>query len=336
MNVKKLNLKNVGEIDNGDKYNYIQTLLNPEKYGGIKAPSKKRVPTVTLQLKTSAILTTDINGQAVLKIAPFFLIDNDIINYPMPYTFVTSQGQMNSYFYIKNLGASYTYGYYDGSEENAKYAILDQKVPSCLYTYYRLVSASVCVKYIGSLKEASGLIGGGISYEEIDPVLSFGVISNSPIDPGVGDVISSFVPAISTQEMIDNIRHMQYTKENRCLEGIRMLYYPVDSSYLDFVPLPDKDNLQYKERGIDADTDAPYIEVDKMHYKKGFNWYVYVDGGIPECRNYMIELYCNYECIVNPKMILYVIPTENNFIIPEEELGKLIEEIKIKSLNKLI
>ena len=41
MNVKKLNLKNVGEIDNGDKYNYIQTLLNPEKYGGIKAPSKK-------------------------------------------------------------------------------------------------------------------------------------------------------------------------------------------------------------------------------------------------------------------------------------------------------
>lgn len=333
MNTKKLNLKNIGEIDNGDKYNYIQTLLNPEKYGGIKAPSKKRVPTVTLQLKTNAILTTDINGQVVLKVTPFFLIDNDIINYNMPYTYITRQGQMDNYFNIKNLGVSYTYGYYDGSDENDKYTIMDQKVPSCLYTYYRLVSASLYVKYIGSIKEASGLVGGGISYEEVDPVLSFGVISNSP---GVEEVVSSFVPAISTEEMIDNIRHMQYTRENRCLEGIRMLYYPVDNSYLDFVPLPDKNNLQYKERGLDADTDAPYIEVDKMYYKKGFNWYAYVDGGKPESKNYMIELCCNYECIVNPKMLLYVIPTENNFIMPEEELGKLIEEIKRKSLNKLI
>lgn len=334
LNKIKNEIQSFGNVNNGNKYNYIQTLLYPEKYGGIKAPINKKIPTVTVQLRSHINIKTDPVGKTVVVINPFFLIDNDVINYPFQYVYNTYEGETTAYFFIKKFSMSHTYDIYDGTPETPYTTLIDQTVESCLYSHYRLVSASVNVKYKGSLNDARGVIGGGISFENINTALVYGIYSLTPEEPHSDILDSSYFPGIEYDKMIDKIRHMSYTRENSCLEGIRMLYFPPDNSFLNFVPLANVDCLIYKKRkGM---VYSPCIEVDKAYIKTGFNWFIYIDDGIPESTDYIIELCCNFECIVTSKMLIYIIPNENDYMISEQQLLDIINNIRNNCINKLL
>ena len=148
------------------EYSYLNNLLYPEKCKGVKIPSPIPVPSCSFQLHNCVTLSTNSSGNLAFVFNPFFLanandfktvvkIDSDQGNYRLTETnFLTT-------LWVNNNGSL------SGYEPNDNWDPINigQAIPN-VYDQYRLVSASIVVKYIGRLDITSGVIGGAIIYDD--------------------------------------------------------------------------------------------------------------------------------------------------------------------------
>ena len=312
LNIKliKEKIDSLNEISEDKKEEYLNSLLNPESCVNAKIPSAQPLPTCSFQIKYSVFLDVSNAGSIIIRLNPFFLVDSSV-NKNMQVTYDSHEYMysilnVSSFCYLQN-GANTQET--DGNWENY---YIGQSVPAGLYDMYRLVSASLKVDYVGPLFEAKGDLGGSIIVSEKEYLNVGGLI----IGPDMVEYLSSYTcyPEFST---IASVKNGLYSKTTSIRKGLRMLYFPLDRSYLQFCKILKGENIQQK---LPASAfDSPEIVSNIGNYdKKGFNWFVYIQGATVG-RYYKLEMCCNYECLVRPEVLNYI-PTEiSNYNIKEEE-----------------
>ena len=275
-------INNLIHINDKDKYRYLNALLNPEKSKNIKMPSKIPIPSCTFQLHETKILS---GNNFRIMFNPFFLYDKRVIDIPDYYdTFYGPYGEEN----YGRIDSSEFIGFYkpiffttlveifkelSWREDSiqTRYIDINQGLPH-LYSKYRLVSASITVKYVGSMETSNGIIGGAIITEDNNYVSSH---MEMIVDDGTIEGASQnrmFYKYYDYNLVLNSLYHQQ----NKCIDGIRLIYFPLDNSYEEFVDVFTPKNV--KETGFTLNyqgAENAYLIGDK-NFKNAFNFYIYI------------------------------------------------------------
>ena len=210
---------------------------------------------------------------------------------------------------------------------------IGQSIPAGVYDQYRLVSASMRIIYTGPLDEAAGVIGGAIVFGDRENIVGCQVQLKNYIPDG-----NTFDSYSNGREysVFNRLRYAPYFRENNILEGLRMLYFPIDNKSNEFCPLVGRDRtfMQTSWSGVNA----PLIASD---YMRDFGWYFYVQGG-PKQKSFRLEMDCNFEVLPNAKVLNYMPIYISPEYIKPAILKKIYHEVmqkalgKCKCLNKII
>lgn len=365
VNKDKLDLTKIGsavdaltKYNEKSEYNYLNNLLNPEKCKGVKIPSPIPVPSCSFQLHNCVTLSpNESNGNLGILFNPFFLVNNTI--YPSKHL---TQGRTQPDFVFDSNGQKYAY---DSDEILPKGTILyapdmltslfechsdisgtsanndnswnpvniNQSIPP-VYDQYRLVSASVVVKYIGRLDIVSGVIGGAIIFDE-NPYLggkSYFISCDGEHDVAtnisnqVGSSNSFVPPGIGKFANFDLAMDSFYHQENMILEGVRQLYFPIDNSYEEYSKLLNATSIENVSNNFK-------IEVSTEDLKSGFNFFIYTMGA-PSGACLKLDIYCNYECLPNAAFLNYMPISVSNYGMSNQEKKDAIKVVQEKPIMK--
>ena len=238
--------------------------------------------------------------------------------------------------------------YYDNHNNlrfnNDSWIAFDINQKTSFFTSYRLVSAEIIIKYTGPELNASGIfhgsiinddrryLGGNIYYLEND--------DNDDPAPTPGTI-----PPIEIQKLfIDNnasntinelssysIYNTYYYKQTKCNEGIKLIYYPIDNTYEEFVPLLNYSNLEYI-------TQYPiyYYLLCKKNYRSGFNFFI-IGNDLPININkdyLQIEIICNFEAFYKTEYLNHMPYNQTNITLSNEEKNDVINILKNNNIFK--
>ena len=360
VNGEKLNLEGITKaVDALTKYNsksefnYLNNLLMPEKCKGVKIPSPIPVPSCSFQLHNCVTLSPNMNGNLGVMFNPFFLSSNRWVN-----TNASNAGDIETYYDVNGNQISSDSTVVLGSGEIAyaptmtsslmvcnssnltgttycsdwKAVNINQTIPD-VYDQYRLVSASVVVKYIGRLDIVSGVIGGAIIFDE-NPFL------NSKLFRRVGDGTTAFnalnpVVTETNGEYLGKYGNFDlamdsfYHQENLVLEGIRQLYFPLDNSYEEYAKLLNQNNVEQ----IYFQNNKFQIELNTDNYKSGFNFFIYTLGA-PNTACLKLDIYCNFECLPNAAFLNYMPVSVSSYSISNQDKKEALSIVQEKPIMK--
>lgn len=323
----KQQINDITSFDKSQNFSYLSNLLCPEKARGCKIPSQVPVPSCAFQLHNCVTLQTNTSGNCAFILNPFFLASEEVIGYDL------SLAGGPNYFVHKFLTSLWINNdnSLSGTAPNTNWVPQDigQVLPE-VYDQYRLVSASVVVKYIGRLDIASGVIGGAIIYDESD-TLGGQVQAKSGTNPynPTGAGVNSVSPALAKFGNFDLAMDSFYHQENLCIEGTRMLYFPLDNSFEEYVKICDETVI-----GGGASGSSVCFQVAQDYYKSGFNWFFYTLGAPASSNCFKIDIYCNFECLPNAKYLNYMPITLNPYIISTEEKKRMNLAVQNKPVLK--
>ena len=362
VNGEKLNLEGITKAidaltkyNSKSEYNYLNNLLMPEKCKGVKIPSPIPVPSCSFQLHNCVTLSPNDKGNIGILFNPIFLSSNQWVtsgmqlltikdyydeagnSYDATSTAVLANGQIA---YAPCLGTSLMVNNHNsltGTEFNDNWVPvnINQSIPP-VYDQYRLVSASIVVKYIGRLDIVSGVIGGAIIFDE-NPYLN----GKAWIRKGDGTTAFNALPIGTAPENLYNnglgkygnfdlAMDSFYHQENLCLEGIRQLYFPIDNSYEEYSKLLN----QYNVEQISSDQDGKVqIELSTDNYKSGFNFFIYTLGA-PTGSCLKLDIYCNFECLPNASFLNYMPVSVSTYGISNQDKKEAINIVQEKPIMK--
>jgi hypothetical protein len=188
-------------IQKAEQDDYICTLIWPEKNKGAKIPATVPLPSASFQLHSSRIVETNSSGHAALMFNPYFL---------------GADGSNQSTLWLNNddtlTGVS--------SNDNFNAINIQQLIPQ-VYNKYRLVSASIVVKYVGRLDIVQGVIGGAIVFDQNTNSATISNVNNNLAQYG------DFNLAMDSY----------FFQENMTLNGVREIYFPLDPTYEEYLDI---------------------------------------------------------------------------------------------------
>ena len=317
------------QFNSRQEYNYLNNLLHPEKCKAVKIPSPIPVPSCSFQLHNCVTLSTNASGNLAFVFNPFFLAsEKSLRGYDLPAADDIEATTITPNYFttlLVNNDPTLT-----GAFENKNFMPVNigQVIPN-VYDQYRLVSASLVVKYIGRLDIVSGVIGGAVVFDE-NPHL--GGNYDFP-----NTIMSEFdTSSFSKYGNFDLAMDSFYHQENLTLEGLRELYFPIDNSFEEYVRITDGSHLNMTN-GIHAS-----VVSEQDYYKSGFNWLVYVLGAPASSACFKVDIYCNFECLPNAAFLNYLPLTMSpvgissqekrraNMIIQQKPVMKANEESIVK------
>lgn len=287
------------------EYNYLNNLLYPEKCKGVKIPSQIPVPSCSFQLHNCVTLRTNSSGNLCVVFNPYFLANQVHPNYihageTDEWTFDIRPSLYSSLF-VNNHDTL------NGHLPNSNFQLVNigQEIPA-VYDQYRLVSASMVIKYIGRLDIVSGVIGGAIVFDETPEIgCEYGLKITRKTDGTIRDGAGSWIPSnLAKYGNFDLAMDAFYRQENLCLEGIRQLYFPLDNSYEEYTRLMTDDLI--KVTPIDLDVGRFKIESTEDYLKNGFRQVVYVLGAPADQACFKLDIYCNFECLPSSPFLNYL------------------------------
>jgi len=334
INGEKLDFTNVknavdalAKFNKKAEYNYLNNLLHPEKCKGVKIPSPIPVPSCSFQLHNCVTLTTNASGNLAFIFNPFFLGNSDDLsmNFTYPGGSKITKANFLSTLWVNNNDTL------TGHEPNTNWRPINigQSIPA-VYDQYRLVSASVVIKYIGRMDITSGVIGGAIIYDDDKSIGANFTVADSG---GVETDFTSSGRAFAKYGNFDLAMDSFYHQENLCLEGMRELYFPVDNSYEEYTKLARAGNditvMELQPAGTGF-----YIN-DTDSYKSGFNQFVYVLGAPPSSACFKVDIYCNFECLPNAAFLNYLPLSMNASSISNIEKKNAINVVQQKPIMSI-
>lgn len=328
LNIKTLkdHLNDISEFNKQQNFDYLQNLINPEKKKGCKIPTQMPIPSCTFQLRSSVKLTTNILGNCAFIFNPFFLYDQALHHQ----AFFAGNRQ----FYVGDFMSSFWFNNNEnltGNSENENWVNLDlsQMMP-LVYVQYRLVSAAVVVKYIGPIDSACGVVGCSIVTDIIQPGGSFQErLEDRDYDPN-GDFVRS-QNRISEYGNFDLAVDSYYHKSHPAVYGIRALYYPLDESFENFMPVISRNDFHLDDNVIE---NRPYIDLTADAYRAGFNWFFYSLGCPAELDCFKVDIYCNFECIPSAGFLTFMPISINPYILSADNKKKIILLTQKKLITK--
>lgn len=279
------------------EYTYLNNLLHPEKEKGVKIPSPIPVPSSAFQLHNTLTLSTNSSGNLAFVFNPFYLYDNTSLTSPIS----------NGYNCIPQYSSSLWVNNSDtltgqASDDNFKPINISQGIPP-VYDQYRLVSASIVVRYIGRLDWVSGVIGGAIVYDDSRYVGEAYKVEGY-------DTVFYSNNQLAKYGNFDLALDSFYHQENLCVEGLRQLYFPVDNSFEDYTKIWSS-SLSSTNFFANIVSDAGLmstmsVTADEDYYKSGFNFLTYVLGAPANQNCFKVDIYCNFECLPNAAFLNYM------------------------------
>lgn len=299
----------LSEFNKIQEYDYLHNLLLPEKCRGVKIPSPIPVPSCAFQMHNSVTLSTNKTGMMCAMFNPCFLATNNPSSIFVPSGSVPNPGGGESTYAQANLIPNYLTTLWvnnnddlDGNSINEEFYPMNigQCIPP-VYDQYRLVSASVVVRYIGRLDNASGLLCGAIVFDENQNIggstqeadgLNYGVLKN---------------PELAKYGNFELARDSFYHQENMSVEGLRMLYFPVDNSFEEYIKTFDTPLGTYDLNPVYGNVwNNATLKASQDYYKAGFNFFIYSINAPPETACFKVDIYCNYECLPNASFLNYL------------------------------
>lgn len=330
-------------VEESDEFKYLQCLLYPEKYKGVKIPSEIPIQSCTFQYHHSFI--ENCGNRTGFLFNPFFLYNVKQLN---------DISDVNKYYYgkfgeicnginetntdIQYLTSLYNFGLssYGGIEYSGIKTIDIGQNINDLYTMYRLVSACVIIKNIGEVRNANGIIGGTIINDDFR---FLGGIAPERHPAPIFEILNIIGPNMNKFADYKNFNNSIYHKQNNSSEGMKLIYFPIDNSYEEFVEVIKPSNFEsiYKEdlyiEGYKVGKNI-MIKPDK-NFKNGFNFYFYFLNNENYNNLYKIDFYCNFECIPNPKYQDYLTLNIYNNNLNIKNKQNIINSIRNKCIVKL-
>ena len=311
------------QFNSTQQYDYLKNLLFPEKCKGVKIPTPIPVPSCSFQLHNCLTLSTNSSGNLGILFNPFFLYNNNIQSKQFSTNNETESVNLTylSTLYVNNNDSLRG----SASDVNWDPVSIGQMLPP-VYDQYRLVSASLVVKYIGRLDIASGVIGGAIVFDELD-----GIGGGFVLQTQTGQAQGTSIPAnIQKYGNFDLAMDSFYHQENLCLEGIRQLYFPIDNSFEEYVRMTDGANITLEEI-----SNKIYFKSDQDYIKNGFNWMIYVLGAPANSACFKLDVYLNFECLPSASFLNYIPITLSPMGTSSEEKRKANLIVQQKPIMKL-
>ena len=333
----------------------MNNLLVPEKCKGGKIPSPIPVPSCSFQLHNCVTLSPNSNGNIAILFNPYFLASNEWGTSDMDITkvekFYSADGRVfngadipeaGQMVYAPTMVTSLLVNRSDGltgTEFNSHFLPINinQSIPP-VYDQYRLVSASVVVKYIGRLDIVSGVIGGAIVFDENQALNGFGHLlygdgTKTVNELKVPDSIKTFYNnSIGKYGNFDLAMDSFYHQENLCLEGIRELYFPLDNSYEEYSKLINE-NAVSDACITGPGNNVPSIDLNYDQYKSGFNFFIYTLGA-PTGSCLKLDIYCNYECLPSASFLNYMPISVSTYGMSNQEKKDMIAKVQEKPILK--
>lgn len=321
LNNDNLNIKNIrqqiqelSEYNKVENFNYLCNLLKPEKAKGCRIPSQIPVPSCSFQLHNSITLKTNSSGNVAFIMNPAFLASTLTKGLKLP----GASGENDTYI-DKYLTTAWVNNHdsLTGSASNNNWTAVDigQTIPA-VYDQFRLVSASLVVKYIGRLDNVQGLVGGAIFFDDNSALGGSVQIKSGQgqYDPA-GDSEPTVCGDLEKYGNFDLANDSFYQCQNMTLEGIREIYFPIDASFEDYRRVMDNDTAI---DGMVTDKGVELIAPDNL-YKSGFNWFFYSTNAPASSNCFKLDIYCNFECLPNAEFLNYIPISLSPFIVPAEE-----------------
>lgn len=319
LNNVKYQIDRLSKFSGKAELDYLNALLHPETERGVKIPSQIPIPSATFHLKSSFDLVTNESGCVFGHLHPFFLADDSLLDTKVNWYWPGSEEESEGYIvkFLTTLFVSNSASLNGTTQlvENLGNQNMGQVLPHGVYDQYRLVSASMRIMYTGSLDVASGVIGGAIVLGDRDNI--FGArFQKDELDPD--DDNYSTVGFGKEYTVFNRLRYAPYFRENSILEGLRMLYFPLDNSYNEFQAIVGKNHFLVGDNKVE-NIDRPLLQSDDM---RDFGWYFYVQGG-PAQKSFRLEMDCNFEVLPSAKVLNYM-PIS---VFPENIDPKVIKQI---------
>lgn len=333
LNKDKINLreiqsdiKQLNEYNNIENYKYLNTLLEPEKEKGVKIPTEIPVPTCSFQFHTYATFRTNSNGNDVFTCNPWFLASEGLQGKKIEvdgHTFYLA-GSVSPYFFCRQETID---GMSDSTYWSSATAFTFTIPP--VYSKYRLVSACATLKYLGELNQAQGIMGVAITYDK-----------SCNIALGYGMAEGNYAYGSTTENFkkygnFEMIRDSFYSHDSSCLEGIRVLYFPLDNSFNEFRKVYDGSKTTWS---YNAEANSPVATINEEFFKSGFNWVFYLQ----DCpykdtqRLYRVDFFMNYECIPKTEFLNYMPISVNVYpYLSKDLINNFIKEVQEKAIQKI-
>ena len=315
-------MNELDKINTINSYAYMETLLDPINKKCVKVPSEKPLPSCTFQLHDNYKFRPNSKGNALIGFNPWLLVSDDFLNRQY------RVGEYNYSMVMSSLG----YFFCPDEQVDGSYECTNWYVPSsvnftipAVYSQYRLVSAALTIKYLGQIDEASGLIGGAVTFDKVAR------IGARMKQEGTNNARSSRIPEYYKYGNFENIRDSYYYKEHSCLEGLKMLYFPIDNSFQEFKRVCDGSNLDIKV----ADNLVYISDPGETQMKSGFNWIVYLLN-LPPTSSVRVDWYLNFECLPKSELLNYIPISLDVFYISPELIKDILEKVRdnvIQALN---
>ena len=330
------------------EYNYLNNLLYPEKCKGVKIPSPVPVPSCSFQLHNSVTLQTNREGNLGIIFSPFFLAhkfkENENIS-DFEYTAqpsIPDYAPVDIHTYPEYLSSFFVNNHYQltGSSPNIYWRPVNigQQIPP-VYNQYRLVSASIVVRYIGRLDIASGVIGGAIVFDDAEDVGLAGKITfrrNEYVATVTNGIMETIGENYAKYGNFDLAMDSFYHQENSCIEGIRELYFPIDNYYEEYSPFLNLDELKGRiDRMLLEPPGRNFINIETKRdiLRNGFKYMIYVLGA-PSNSCFKCDIYCNFECLPNAEFLNYLPLTLNTDPITAKEKKETILIVQQEPIMK--
>ena len=328
----------LAKFNEKQEFNYLNNLLYPEKCIGCKIPSALPVPSCSFQLHNSIALKTNANGCLALHFNPFFLFSNVLDNQKNVY-FNTNELQGGWETESKRYSSLFVGSgpSLNGHQTYEDWNCIDigQMIPP-VYNQYRLVSASIVVKYVGRLDIASGVIGGAIVFDETNEIGARLTVKETE-----GNHTYTYNNRPKYLWKYGNFNLAQdafYWHENQCIEGIRLLYFPIDNSYEEYLRLmgTDKVKVSYTGSGPLTQSEVPIISTDGEFLRNGLGMFVYTLNAPPNSTCFKVDIFCNFECLPDNKFLNYMPVSVCPDIVTPIEKKLAIEEVQREPVTKAI
>jgi hypothetical protein len=325
-------IRQLSDFDETKEYDYLNALLYPEKIKGVRIPCKTPMPTCTFQLRQTITNTYSYNDRLFI-ITPYYLGIEEEEPYDMAVNSIDPDTGDVIHPVCTLLSKSPCCVTTTTDPENALlpffYLSLNQNIDPGIYSMYRLVSASVHIQYFGELNYARGTIGGGICIDENNYLTCEFKVGSSTTSRS-NNKMKEYVK-------YNNIRHLSYFKENNLIEGIRLLYFPVDNRGLEFKKLVTYESIYQvgMTSGNDYSTIRRNLFLNSDNYDNRFSWLCFLEN-TPVNSHIKIDLYCNFECVPDYKMLNYIPISVNCLTITEEKLNEIWKKIRSQCIEKLV
>ena len=314
LNDLKYSVANLARYMQDQQFSYLHNLLCPERAKGVKIPSIIPVPSCAFQLHNCVTLTTNSSGNIGIIFNPFFLASND-----KP-TFTDGESSSATLNWMSSLWVNND-NTLTGTAANTEWKPINigQCIPT-VYDQYRLVSASVIVKYIGRLDITSGVIGGGIMFEESKNL-------GATFTTNAANPVPTLNPDLDKYGNFDLAMDSFYHQENLTLEGMRQIYFPIDNSFEEYVKLNTVSAENFSYNGVMLTQNQDYL-------KSGFNFFIYTLGAPASTACLKLDIYCNFECLPNAQFLNYLPVTMSPYPISNEEKRKANAIVQQKPIMK--